>query len=170
MLPCSAWAFDPLGLARNSPPRNHQDKCIGIGIADLDWYICHRSGRDNQYIHFCPCNLCYPAKESFLPRNCDEKRDITIVSKINEVSNNDTHVQSYSFQRSMHSKGSWQMTLAHGLFDGQFLSRFRAIVAWPHWVPFIAGGSGRCFPSNLMSSKQPKIFVKNYIIKLIFVV
>jgi hypothetical protein len=41
----------------------------------------------------------------------------------------DTHVQSYSFQRSMHSKGSWQITLAHGLFDGQFLSRFRAIVA-----------------------------------------
>lgn len=40
-----------------------------------------------------------------------------------------THVQSYSFQRSIHSKGSWQMTLAHGLFDGQFLSKFRAIVA-----------------------------------------
>lgn len=41
------------------------------------------------------------------------------------------------------------MTFEHGLFDGQLRSKFRAIVACPHWVPFIAGGSGRCFPSNL---------------------
>lgn len=60
-----------------------------------------------------------------------------------------TYVHSYSFQRSTHSKGSGQMTLAHGLLDGQFLSKFLAIVAWPHCVPFIAGGSGKCLPSNL---------------------
>lgn len=163
MRPCSAWVFDLLGLARSFHPRSHRDRCIGIGIADPDWYICHRSGRDSQCTRFCPCILCYPVKEFFPPRNYDEKHyDISIVSKINEVHRNDTHVQSYSFQRSMHSKGSWQITLAHGLFDGQFLSRFRAIVAWPHWVPFMAGGSGRCFPSNLISSKQPKIFIKNY--------
>lgn len=60
-----------------------------------------------------------------------------------------TYVHSYSFHRSMHSNGSGQMTFEHGLFDGQLRSRFRAIVACPHWVPFIAGGSGRCFPSSL---------------------
>ena len=41
------------------------------------------------------------------------------------------------------------MTLAHGLLEGQFFFRFLAIVAWPHWVPFRAGGSGRCLPSSL---------------------
>ncbi|CAG2063935.1 unnamed protein product [Timema podura] len=56
---------------------------------------------------------------------------------------------------STHSKGSGQITLAHGLLEGQFLSRLRAMVAWPHWVPFMAGGKGRCFPSSLMSSRQP---------------
>lgn len=40
-----------------------------------------------------------------------------------------THVHSYSFHKSMHSNGSGQMTFEHGLFDGQFFSRFRAIVA-----------------------------------------
>lgn len=40
-----------------------------------------------------------------------------------------THVQSYSFQRSIHSNGSGQMTFAQGLFEGQFLSKFLAIVA-----------------------------------------
>lgn len=60
-----------------------------------------------------------------------------------------TYVHSYSFHRSIHSKGSGQITFAHGLFDGQLRSKFLAIVAWPHWVPFIAGGSGKCFPSNL---------------------
>lgn len=60
-----------------------------------------------------------------------------------------TYVHSYSFQRSMHSNGSGQMTFAHGLFDGQLRSKFLAIVACPHWVPFIAGGRGKCFPSNL---------------------
>lgn len=49
----------------------------------------------------------------------------------------------------MHSNGSGQMTFEHGLFDGQLRSRLRAIVACPHCVPFIAGGSGKCFPSNL---------------------
>ena len=60
-----------------------------------------------------------------------------------------TYVHSYSFHRSTHSNGSGQITFAHGLFDGQPRSKFRAIVACPHCVPFIAGGSGRCFPSNL---------------------
>lgn len=40
-----------------------------------------------------------------------------------------TYVQSYSFQRSIHSNGSGQMTLAQGLFEGQFLSKFLAMVA-----------------------------------------
>lgn len=66
-----------------------------------------------------------------------------------------TYVHSYSFHKSTHSNGSGQMTFAHGLFDGQFFSRFLAIVACPHWVPFIAGGSGKCFPSSLMSSRHP---------------
>lgn len=39
-----------------------------------------------------------------------------------------TYVHSYSFQRSMHSKGSGQMTFAQGLFDGQLRSKFLAIV------------------------------------------
>lgn len=47
------------------------------------------------------------------------------------------------------------MTFAHGLFDGQFLSTFLAIVAWPHCVPFVAGGSGKYRPSKRMSSRQP---------------
>lgn len=47
------------------------------------------------------------------------------------------------------------MTLAHGLFDGQFLSTFLAMVACPHCVPFVAGGNGRYLPSKRMSSKQP---------------
>jgi hypothetical protein len=66
-----------------------------------------------------------------------------------------TYVHSYSFHRSTHSKGSEQMTLAQGLLEGQCRSRLRAMVACPHWVPFIAGGSGRCFPSSLISSKHP---------------
>lgn len=54
------------------------------------------------------------------------------------------------------------MTLAHGLFDGQFLSTFLAIVACPHCVPFVAGGNGRYLPSKRMSSKQPNtIFLVN---------
>lgn len=84
--PCSTWAFDPLGLARSSRPRSHRDKCIGIGIAGPDWCICHRSGRDSRCTHFYPCILCYPAKESFPPRNYDKKHwGISIVSKINET-------------------------------------------------------------------------------------
>lgn len=67
-----------------------------------------------------------------------------------------TYVHSYSFQRSTHSKGSEHMTLAQGLLEGQCLSKLRAMVACPHWVPFIAGGRGRCFPSNLISSRQPE--------------
>lgn len=64
-----------------------------------------------------------------------------------------TYVHSYSFHKSIHSNGSGQMTFEHGLFDGQFRSKFRAIVAWPHCVPFIAGGSGRCLPSNLSENR-----------------
>lgn len=48
------------------------------------------------------------------------------------------------------------MTLAHGLFDGQFRSKLRAIVACPHCVPFIAGGNGKCFPSSLQKRKVTK--------------
>jgi len=75
-----------------------------------------------------------------------------------------TYVHSYSFHRSTHSKGSEHMTLAQGLLEGQCRSKLRAIVACPHWVPFIAGGRGRCFPSSLISSRQPNtpyIFVKS---------
>lgn len=46
------------------------------------------------------------------------------------------------------------MTLAHGLLDGQLRSRFRAMVAWPHWVPFMAGGRGKCLPSSLVVKKK----------------
>lgn len=60
-----------------------------------------------------------------------------------------TYVHSYSFQRSIHSNGSGHITFEQGLLDKQLRSKFRAIVAWPHCVPFIAGGNGRCFPSNL---------------------
>lgn len=62
---------------------------------------------------------------------------------------NQTYVHSYSFQRSIHAKGSGHITLAHGLFDGQLRSKLRAMVACPHCVPFIAGGNGKCFPSSL---------------------
>lgn len=68
-----------------------------------------------------------------------------------------TYVHSYSFHRSTHSNGSGQMTFAQGLLDGQFRSRFRAIVAWPHWVPFIAGGRGKCLPSSLFDHKNKHI-------------
>lgn len=61
-----------------------------------------------------------------------------------------TYVHSYSFHKSTHSNGSGQITLAQGLFDGQLRSKLRAIVACPHWVPFNAGGSGKCLPSNLI--------------------
>ena len=47
------------------------------------------------------------------------------------------------------------MTLAQGLFEGQFRCKFLAIVAWPHWVPFKAGGNGKCLPSKRISSMQP---------------
>jgi hypothetical protein len=60
-----------------------------------------------------------------------------------------TYEHSYSIHRSTQTNGLGQITLAQGLFDGQFFLRFLAIVAWPHWVPFRAGGRGRCLPSNL---------------------
>lgn len=75
--------------------------------------------------------------------------EIILIGKVRK-----TYVHSYSFQRSTHSNGSGQMTLAHGLLDGQFLSKFRAIVACPHWVPFIAGGRGKCLPSSLRKKLQ----------------
>lgn len=46
------------------------------------------------------------------------------------------------------------MTFEQGLFDGQLRSKFRAIVACPHCVPFIAGGNGKCFPSNLFKMQK----------------
>lgn len=72
----------------------------------------------------------------------------------NKIEAESTYVHSYSFHRSMHSNGSGHMTFEHGLFDGQLRSKFRAIVACPHWVPFIAGGNGRCFPSNLFGGQS----------------
>lgn len=65
-----------------------------------------------------------------------------------------TYVHSYSFHKSTQSKGSGQMTLEHGRFDGQLRSTLRAMVACPHWVPFMAGGSGRCLPSSLQGKKE----------------
>ena len=47
------------------------------------------------------------------------------------------------------------MTLEHGLLDGQLRRTPCDVVAWPHWVPFRAGGNGRGFDSKRMSSKQP---------------
>lgn len=76
-----------------------------------------------------------------------------------------TYVHSYSFHRSTHSNGSGQITFAQGLFDGQLRSKLRAIVACPHCVPFIAGGNGKCFPSNLFNEKRRRYemsSVRNY--------
>lgn len=60
-----------------------------------------------------------------------------------------TYVHSYSFHKSTQSNGSGQMIFEHGRFEGQLRSKFLAIVACPHWVPFIEGGRGKCLPSNL---------------------
>ena len=48
-----------------------------------------------------------------------------------------------------------QITFAQGLLEGQFLCKFLAMVAWPHWVPLRAGGRGKCLPSSLISSIHP---------------
>ena len=48
-----------------------------------------------------------------------------------------------------------QITFAQGLLEGQFLCRFLAMVAWPHWVPLRAGGRGKCLPSSRISSIHP---------------
>ena len=66
-----------------------------------------------------------------------------------------THAQSYFFHMSMHENGVGQMTLAHGSLEGQSILRLRSRVDWPHWVPFMAGGSGSWRPSRRMSSRQP---------------
>jgi hypothetical protein len=44
--------------------------------------------------------------------------------------------------------------------DGQLRSKLRAIVACPHCVPFIAGGNGKCFPSNLFNGVEVKLVRK----------
>ena len=89
-------------------------------------------------LHIFHTNICYG----------------TWTHKYRQKSSYSTYVHSYSFHRSTHSNGSGQITFAQGLFDGQLRSKLRAIVACPHCVPFIAGGNGKCFPSNLFNEKR----------------
>lgn len=70
---------------------------------------------------------------------------------LNEVG----YLQSKSIHRSTHSKGGGQATAAQGAFDGQLRRTPCDVVAWPHCVPFSAGGSGSGLDSSRMSSKQP---------------
>lgn len=66
-----------------------------------------------------------------------------------------TYAQTASFQLSTHTKGLLQSTGLQFVRERHFLSTLRAVVACPHWVPFIAGGSGSGLPSNRMSSIHP---------------
>lgn len=69
---------------------------------------------------------------------------------------NDTYVHSYSFHKSTQSNGSGQIMFEQGRFEGQLRSKFRAIVACPHWVPFMEGGNGKCLPSSLEEYQKKK--------------
>jgi hypothetical protein len=66
------------------------------------------------------------------------------------------YLHSYLFHKSTHSNGSGQKAFVHGLFDAQYRSMFFAITACPHCVPFVCGGSGKLFPSNLLWRIRPK--------------
>lgn len=76
-----------------------------------------------------------------------------------------TYVHSYSFHRSIHSNGSGQMTFAQGLFEGQFRSRFLAIVCKGGnvygGVQFRALNSGRKKDFSEQNTGSDKLISRN---------
>lgn len=91
------------------------------------------------------CGFCIMMLKKGHPENVEETKQIEVewdaslyryIYKCDGEKNcfcllvcKNTYVHSYSFHKSTHSNGSGQMTLAHGLFEGQLRSRLRAIVA-----------------------------------------